>query len=229
MQNSSNDNIQNWRQRLDDFEDISGNNLDRNDAWEKLQQKKTVIKTPGKKIWYWLAAACIAGLAVFIVDSMHEQPEQIIPPGIIKTTNTGPVKENNTTVIKNTPEAVENTIKKQPFKKDAQSPENSVVIERNSIIEEPLLVKDQPEQPEQAIAIIDTITRPSLPAVAKNKKLKVVHINELNKGDNSNGFAQQEGKPYFPITYQTKQVYTNAADNNSKTGKDDLIRIKLFP
>lgn len=227
MQNNSNNNIQNWKQRLDDFEDVSGNNLDRNDAWEKLQQKKTVTKTPNKKIWHWLAAACIAGLSVFIVDSIYERPGKTTAPNIVKTPNTDPVKENNITVIKNAPVAPENTKEKKQVTKDEPSPVPSVVIERNNNPEEPLLVKDQPGQPEQVIAITDTIARPSLPVVAKNKKLKVVHINELNQ--NNNGIAQQEGKPYFPITYQTKQVYTNAADNNTKTGKDNLIRIKLFP
>lgn len=227
MQNNSNDNIQNWKQRLDDFEDIAGNNLDRNDAWDKLQQKKAVTKTPNKKIWYWLAAACVAGLSAFIINSIYEQPGKTTTPDIVKTTNTDPVKENNITVIKNEPVAIENVKEKKQEINEDPSPVNPGVIEKDNIAEEPLLVKDQPALPQQMIALTDTISRPSLPVIAKNKKLKVVHINELNQ--NNNGFAQQEGKPYFPITYQTKQVYTNAADNNNKTGKDNLIRIKLFP
>lgn len=228
MQNSSNNNIQSWKQRLDDFEDIPGNNLDRNEAWNKLQQKKQATKNPRKTIGYWLAAACAAGLAVFVVDKMHQQPESNVPPAIVKTKNEGGQKESTAVLIKNTPVITENVKENILVKKDGYLPEKRVVIASNDRIEESLFTTRQ-EEPEQMITIVDTIARPSIPAVVKNKKLKVVHLNELNQRDNSNSVAQQEGKPYFPITYQTKQVYTNAADNNTKPGKDNLIRIKLFP
>ena len=143
MQNSSSNNIQSWKQRLDDFDDIPGNNLDRNEAWNKLQQKKKPTKNPRKTIGYWLAAACAAGLAVFIVDKMQQQPESTVPAAIVKTKSEGGQKESTAVLIKNTPVITENAKENIPVKKDGNFPEKRVVIERNAHREEPLLATRQ--------------------------------------------------------------------------------------
>lgn len=229
MQKNSNNNAPGWKQRLDEFEDTSCYELDREAAWEKLQQKKPVANPSYKKAWYWLAAACFSGFCILVADRIGQKPEQIKTFTVTKAAHPDPVKENTAITIKNTVAAIENKEekKKQVIKINDQPLQDPVLAERDKKTEEPLLVKDHRE--EALVVSVDTILKPSMPLTTKTKKLKVVHINELYRQENSNGMVQQEGKPYFPITYKTKQVYTNADNSNNKTGKDNLIRIKLFP
>ncbi len=224
MQNNSNDSTQSWRQRLDELEDISGNDLDLNAAWGKLQQKKNEIKTSSSKKWYWLAAACIAALLLTLAGLFADNRSPVITnPGLVKAEQPKAEKENNYSIIQNTPAIVE---EKSPVNRVQAENEPAGVLKTitgNSL--EPLFAKEVINDASPVIHSPDTIATQPLPvATVVAKKLKVVHINELNQSQQ--GIAKEEGKPYFPITYQIREVYTNADDNNKK-GRSDLIRIKL--
>ncbi len=223
MQNNSNDSVQGWRQRLDEFEDISGNGLDLNTAWEKLQQKKSVYPTSSAKKWYWLAAASIMVMLVTLTGILTNRPPGKSDPEFAKTAPQKAEKENNNFVIQNTPAV---TAEKQPEGTVKIENKPAVLLKtKDAVAPEPLLVKEAINETSFAIHSPDTIAIQPLPvATVAVKKLKVVHINELNQPQQ--GIAKEEGKPYFPITYQTREVYTNADDNNKK-GRDNLIRIKL--
>jgi len=223
MQNNSNDSTQGWKQRLDEFEDISGNDLDLNKAWEKLQQKKNAVKPPWVKKWYWLAAACITAMLFTLAALFTDESQREAAPAIVKADPPKPEKENGSFIIQNTPGVVED--KQQPaIITQPESKPGAVLKAIDS--PEPLLVKEESDAALPAIHLPDTIATQPLPVATTiaTKKLKVVHINELNQPQQ--GIAKEEGKPYFPITYQTKEVYTNAGENDQKR-RDNIIRIKL--
>ena len=223
MQNNSNDSTQGWKQRLDEFEDISGNDLDLNKAWERLQQKKNAIKPSRAKKWYWLAAACITAMLFTLAALFTDESQREAAPAIVKADPPKPEKENTSFVIQNTPGVIED--KQQPaIITQPESKPGAVLKAIDS--PEPLLVKEDIDAALPAIHLPDTIATQPLPVATTiaTKKLKVVHINELNQPQQ--GIATEEGKPYFPITYQTKEVYTNAGENDQKR-RDNIIRIKL--
>ena len=74
-----------------------------------------------------------------------------------------------------------------------------------------------------ATAAVDSIANPSVAVVPPPARLKVVHINEI--GSSRNAVAQEKGKPYFPVNYPTKEIYSSS-DASGKGGQN-IIRIKL--
>ena len=224
MQNSSNIKDQGWRQKLDDFEDVPGNNLDKEASWNKLQLRKPLRKKTGTA-WYWVAAACLVGAGIFLVSNLEYNRVKVTPPGIVHVT--GPVRTVETArVIIQNDTAIINNVKQRSGQTNNISPSFKVLPQENNIAEEELLVKEQMTIVEEESPAIDSISTPVIPIIAAAKKLKVVHINEINPSQYSNSIVQQEGKPYFPINYKTKQVYTNN-DGIAAKGKDNLIKIRL--
>ncbi|MBC7934435.1 MAG: hypothetical protein H7Y86_03610 [Rhizobacter sp.] len=223
MPNNSNNSDYGWRQKLGEFEDVPGNNLDKEAAWNKLQQKKPVQKTY-KKTWYWLAAACLAGTGMFLANNGNYKKVENNPPSIVKTIAPVIPEETVGTIIQNSPAVTNYTKEKASQKK--YIPLAASLDKKNDIAEELLVVTEQQEPVQQNIPGIDSVAKRAIPVIAATKKLKVLHINELNQSQNNSDIAQQEGRPYFPINYRTRQVYTNNT-GNTKGGKDNLIRIRL--
>jgi hypothetical protein len=221
MQNNSNYNSQSWKQRLDAFEETES--VDLNASWQKLQHKVPPRKSSSKKGWYWLAAACITGISFLLINIQVRETQT---PGLVKMDTLKVKPETKSFVIENEP-LVFDTRKTVTEEKKPSAKAGQVLLKEE---EEPLLllVKQDP-QIEAPAAAVDTGNQLVKPVTAKVEKLKVVHINELNATTNNNALAQQEGKPYYPLSYKTKEVYSNAKDNRQRNDRDNIIKIRLFP
>lgn len=222
MQSNNSNNEQNWIQRLDDFETAPSINLDA--SWEKLQMKFPAKKNKSKKIIYWLAVASVILVAVLTISIQQGKKIEPVEPVIVKAGLVKTTIENKGVVFENTKPATGEIyiVKKgvEPVKQEV-----SPVLKSQLIQKEMPVLSLQPEEIEQKL-LVDSITKPVIALKAPAKKLKLVHINEIGGNAAGKELVQQEGKPYFPVTYPTKQVYTNNSNNN-QAGKDHLIRIKL--
>lgn len=223
MQNNGNDNLQNWKQRLEDFEEPE--RVDLNTSWQKLQHKiPPGSSSSSKKGWYWLAAACITGISFLLINM---EGKETTMPELVKTDPRNVKPETKSFVVENEP-LVFNTGKAAAEEKKPSAKAGQVLLKEE---EEPLLllVNQDAQIEAPAAAVVDTVNQLVKPITAKTEKLKVVHINELNASTNNNALAQQEGKPYYPLSYKTKEVYSNAKDNRQRNDRDNIIKIRLFP
>ena len=223
MQNNGNDNLQNWKQRLEDFEEPE--RVDLNASWQKLQQKMPPARSSSKKGWYWLAAACITGISFLLINM---EGRETTMPGLVKTDTLNVKPETKSFVVENEP-LVFNAGKAATEEKKPSAKAGQTLLKEEE--EEPLLllVNQDAQIEAPAAAVVDTANQLVKPITAKTEKLKVVHINELNTTTNNNALAQQEGKPYYPLSYKTKEVYSNLKDNRQRNDRDNIIKIKLFP
>lgn len=221
MQSNNNNNEQNWRQRLDEFEAYPSHDL--NMSWEKLQQRSPVKKNNSRKLFYWLSAAAALLIAVFTLIFTNDKTVKATDPFIVKKDTLKTLIENKAIVIENKTAIVKPIIVLQ--KDEIISPkEKQVVLKTKPAAEEIILVTTMSEEPGSNL-VIDTSAKSTVAEKIQPKKLKLIHINAIDPPANDNGLAQQEGRPYFPVNYPSKQVYTNA--ENDKKSKDNLIRIRL--
>ena len=223
MQNK-NSNNENWKHRLDDFEESASFEL--NASWEKLGNKRLSQETASKKTSFWMVAASTILIALLTLTITRKSAVPETETTIIKINSEKKSNPVNTIVYED-----KQAIKTLPLLKET----TDVVVKPTAVVlKKPVKEKEIPLvsielmrfEEIETIDTIDTIAIPTIAVTPQPKKLKLVHINEINSMAGKEELVQQEGKPYFPISYKTKQSYSNTDDNN-KTGKDNLIRIKL--
>jgi len=227
MQNNSDHKIQGWRQRLDHFEEDPAP-CDLEAGWQHFQQKQLNQTVPSKKrSWYWIAAACLLTFVFlsaqffnrFLIQTDSKKVSVKALPALLKNTSTGP------DIITSTPKTEYVLVSKVEQTKNVIS---VLMPKKDSVL--PLLSKEPIVIFSLPLSMIDSLqtTRPVL-VLSAPKKLKVVHLNDINYPANRADLAAQEGKPYFRVNTPTKKLYGNSNLHPVKKDKDDLIRIKLFP
>lgn len=228
MQHSSNDNIPGWRQRLHQFEE-EDLPADQEMRWERFQQKQLLAPAPTKKrTVYWMAAAALMGILFYSIYFLNNASViEIESPASVKTT-TIPATTSDA-VVEIITEPIDTNHEKSVVTTKPINFKNDFLIKQDTAnvvpIEAPVMLVNIPP------AIIDShpVTTAQVQLPIKPKKLKLVHLNELNYPGNSTDLAAQEGKPYFPVNTPTRKVYGKSDADPTSKDKDNLIRIKLFP
>ncbi|MFT3980591.1 MAG: hypothetical protein QM687_08990 [Ferruginibacter sp.] len=232
MPGSNRDNMESWKQRLDSFE-APGDTFSPDAAWDRLELRRTAVAAPKKSTSFYRVAAAVVALlglaALFMKNSSigtkATEGITIVPkangrnaaePTAIKSREQPSPVISNTIVVNTAP------VKKTPAIIHAPVKESGTIADPVKQVPEELVQAPVLQQPDS----VATFQRPAMAAV---KKIKVVHINEINSNHKESALAQQEGRPYFPVSYQTRQVYTNSTEQSIKKEKNNLVRIKLFP
>jgi len=217
MQGNNNNETQGWKSKLDGLESLSAEDFDLQTSWQKLENLR--VKSPRKKkaAWYWLAAACllaVISLPFFFNSGKNIEPmvKQAIPlKNIEQPVTNGNADTNNVIAVASSSE----------IKIISKSQAPSVVSAKKY---EPVLQKDTilKEADPVVATILPTVTDTFqlMAAAPVKKKLKVVPYNELVGSTDS---LTGDSRPYFPVKFRTKEIYTN----NTGSGKDNIIRIKL--
>ena len=210
-----------WKDKLEDVASLQPETLRNKDVvWEKLHARLAEKPNNKKIVWYWLAAASV--IAAIIISSLT-----------IHKTTTGIASHNNTS----------NNVKESLAKKDEpvknvspgikttriheQSQKNTVVKnhEKQSTIGDTLNTTQSAGNDRQilenqttAVPVVDTTAIATISSIPVQKKLKVVHINELGEPvEFPADVAQSSDLHLFQLKLAQQEIYhaSSIASNNS--------------
>lgn len=237
MSNENHNNTGNWRSKLEALESVPGETVvDKNASWEKLHERLRVKKSGKKMIWYWAAAACL--LLVLIIpfinsNKKNQQPaknetvqkQPSIKPGLTisndkkdlaQITKTAPVKRN-----RDFPVAEKGAGKYQRIVPATVTTINRIgdTVSIPGLMKETLVTAIQPLDTSLDIVLARPV----------NKKLKVVHINELGDPvEEFPGMAHNADAHSFKLKLASQEVYSGSSVAY-RTDAFTIIKSKTSP
>jgi len=216
----------NWKNKLEDVSNLPDAILaDKIATWEKLHSRLHEKRPRIKTRWYWLAAACL--LFVIIIPVIMRNKS-----GDLTTKNSTKKVGSKQKILPAIVSSKENTVvnASAPLHKK-KTIEPSFLIDEKMFSAKNIAIKEEPGRPavdDQADIITDAVISPAvadsnrsnaLAVASVKKKLKVVHINELNDSfsETPNVAAQYEHS-YFQLKLINRQAYTGTSLPSGNTG-----------
>jgi hypothetical protein len=172
MQEEIQNNRPGWRNRLDDLEAVAGE-----ETWDKLHSRLQNKKRNNKPVWWYIAAAC--AIFIFFLLSFFRSDNNVRNE-IVKTT-----KKENLKMTLLQPAPIVKSKKRLQKKFDFVHTKIDTQKETAIQVAQPATI-----DPEKNLSL----TVIEIPSVAPKKKLRVVHINELqpNNDEEKQNLAQNE-------------------------------------
>ena len=213
-----------WKDRLDSLADLPGEQLlDKNAAWEKLSGRLDANRRPVKR--YWMAAAMLLLVAIswlLIERQKNELVKTRVQPSpdtsIAQSDLPHPVTENENVIVlaPGKPLKVAVPIKQHrpPLYKNLRPAERLHIVTG-------LAQTDEKTYPQVTIIAPSAEIAPGNLVVPK-KKLRVVHINELETAQPEPALATAPGKNNSWL-----KIKNNASTSSSAAGRQEDIRIKI--
>lgn len=200
MQEEIQNNRPDWKNRLDDLEATPGDA-----AWSKLYSKLENKPRSNKAVWWYVAAACVAFIFVLLFVFKNDQPA---PNDLVRDT---PKTDLKITLILPPSIVKEKALAKKKVHLTVKKEQNIPIQ-----ITEPVIVP-QENGPLTAIEV---------PVAAPKKKLRVVHINELEPAAVTEvpDLAQNE-KPKSKRGKNKNLIHSYVSNSTS----DKLLKINLSP
>lgn len=220
-------NIPNWKAKLDALDDLPGDNTYvKNDAWEKLHARLGNNKRSTNKAWYWIAAACIFFtllIPLFYSNSNNHQATNVSldkPQPSIKAPSGD---KSNTSPVTNL--SVVNNERKPPvtiFKTREKIIHEKEKLRLSYAVSSKILI---PQTNSDLMTPLDTLS--SLTIVKpENKKLKVVHINELgDPAETLPEVVKNSDRHIFQFKIGSQETYINPT-TASNTNSFTILKIK---
>ncbi len=208
-----------WKNKLDELDCLPGEMMpDNNSAWQKLNSRLQDKKRSRKALWYWAAAALlpVCMLSFWLISNkkhntedtatVHKQTKGNDTAGLLFTdidtvTAIRIIKDEMKPVV-HTRAKIEDAI---PGTAAVKEPVTGIDTSDIVIVQQPII----PVQPVDTTAITAAI-------VPAKKKLKVVHINELNEPGLPARVAFP-GEDYSVLQFRliNQQVYTTSSPSGS--------------
>lgn len=220
-----------WKNRLDDLDHLPGEQIpEKNSGWKKLHNR--LQEKPRIKIirWYLTAAACLLLIVGIPWLTINEKDNNLaknraqLKPGNSSITT---IPSTGNTIISPLQTQTENKLSvtaKAKTKQQYQRVYKSIEIDKPVVNKSKVPISINSELYNISINP-DTIA--FVTAVPVKKKLRVVHINELNKLVEHSQFARSNTLPAFRI----KSLNDDASSVFvvSRNSSDNIIKIKLPP
>ncbi|HKH63454.1 MAG TPA: hypothetical protein VKA49_21605 [Flavitalea sp.] len=225
-----------WKNKLDELDHLSSEPVvDKTASWERLHARLSQKKKKNKIFWYQTAAACVlmaVGISWFFTNektgkqvtdkNLYPAQRSVNKRSIAKNEN-AKVDTQSITIIKREGEKAAVLFNN---KKNAVS-KVSTVVEKNDV---PNLfpVKDSLQEVIiNTVKSADTIHANLITATSSRKKLRVVHINHLERSSEQ---EIQYGRTALPSA-QIKNFRNEdiSAFSLSKNASDNIVKIKLSP
>ena len=224
-----------WKNKLDELDHLPSEEVvDKISSWERLHSRLSQ-KQKNKKVWYWTAAACLLmaiGISWFVTN--EKTAKQVTDKNLYPAQRSivkRPMAKNDDAKIDTQHIATIKREKQKPrvlFRnKENEVSEVSTVAEKN---DPPDLVQVKDSLQEVIVNTVksaDTIHSNLITATSSPKKLRVIHINDLEK-------SIEPGIQYARTTLPSAQ--TNNLRNEdirafslSKNASDNIVKIKLSP
>lgn len=241
MQEEKRNNPVNPGHNLDELSGIAGEvPLDKNLAWERLYPR--LHKNGRRKMggWYMMAAACILSVIfIFGINNLNKEKEMVkVNPDNIEARNPvalrKPVKEANAVTgrIPLSPShknkivrlnTGKNPGKIQPAMQNSPQPEAGALAEQHHDEE----LDQPPFQSTPAPVLNVNATAAATAAKVSKKKLRVVHVNELDEpAETNDNLAKNSGMHFFHLKWKEQPASSNSFSENSYI-HNDLVKITL--
>ncbi len=210
-----------WKSSLEDVSIMSDELLtDKNATWKKLYGRLSNKSRCIKAVWYWIAAACLLTVIIVPVVMPYKFPGEIVKTNVLKIPleRVVPLMHSKKgEIVTASPSATRHPIisappiqiinKKSLIKKGNREQVLSMDINSKKI---------EKEQP--AIIATDSVDRiESIAIVPLNKKLRVVHINELDP-EESTTVTQSDVHPSLQLKFINPETYTSFSLPATRTG-----------
>lgn len=212
-----------WKDKLDRLDFIPGEPpVDKEAGWQQLQDRLQKRPRKKKKIAYWIAAACLLGV-MLLTKLQLMQPEE----NLVKR-DTHPAPRTSLKHLPVTGNQKFLATLKQTAKKNIHPPESKnklyPVVIKAATTSGPVPLPDTVKEilPETiSYQLVDTVL---LITAAPKKKLRVVHINEVNRPEDDTQLASND-----PAPSSTKLSRENSLPNFSvsRNASDNIIKIKI--
>lgn len=231
-----------WQNRLSELDSLGGEPaLDKTAAWNRLHNRLTKKPANRKPLWYLLAAASL--IAVVLLPLLFTSKQEV--PTVSEKKST-PTNQLPITVSLDSVTGPKDQLVKNPDVQ-AKTMENSVVWEKTAVVR--TKQKAQKHIPDQRDSLeIATIELPELPAniiqpvdtsflvavspLVADKKLKLVHINEVEPPPSKEpSYATLKLNTSLQEQSKIKNSRKSRSSNLSmgKNASDNLVRIQLSP
>ncbi len=217
MQNEKNNNWH-WKQKLNDADFIPTEaRLNKEAAWQKLQQRLHKPKRK-KAILYWAMAACLLPLAAALLLVLYPKENNVVHGSVsfIRNTTKPLIKEtmrlpnDEVVAIAKVNKRAKNTVVKK-------TGSNVVLIDTSKEIPTNKN-EDSGNNNQQLLAVVPSEnTAKTNVVIAVKPKLKVVHINELGEPVEAAPTEAHNIHPHvFSMQIGREEVYANPAKTKSK-------------
>ena len=225
-----------WKSKLDELDHLPSEAVvDKITSWERLHTRLSQKQKKNKIFWYWTAAACVlmaVGISWFFTNEKtgKQVTEKNLYPAQRSIVKRSLAKNEDAKI--DTQRIV--TIKKKSEKglvlfnnKKNEVSKVSIVVEKNDV---PNLVSVKDSLQEGIVNTVrsaDTIQSNLITAISSRKKLRVIHINDLEK-------SLEPGIQYARTALSSPQIKNFRSDDIrafslSKNASDNIVRIKLSP
>ena len=235
MSNESHDKTNHWRNKLDELDSLPNETgVDKTAAWDNLHGRLRGRSKLKKIGWYWWAAAVIICIGLtwrvtnrqqgsLVKEENQPASRQILPKPSKTNMETGSTLTNP--IVKPGSQHSKSVIVKTKAKAKLQSND---IANPKIPIDPPTIEVKQPEIVVSNTVPEDTIQVVPIALAPVKKKLRVVHVNEL---ESSARESSQYAKMLSPIPSQPK-LYSQgefAMFNLGKNTSDNILKIKLSP
>lgn len=211
----------NWKSSLEDVSIMSDKLLaDKNATWEKLHDRLNHKSGRIKVVWYWIAAACLLTAVTLFKVLPFKLPSEVVKSDVLKMplkqgVPLRPSKGSEMVTVSTSPTrhvsisapSVQTTAKKFLRKK----------VIREQVV--PIVINDKKvEKDYPAVIATDSIDRiESIAIVPVKKKLRVIHINELDPAEPII-ITQSEVHPSPKLKFINPETYTSFSLPIAHTG-----------
>lgn len=224
MSHENHNNLQAWKNSLEELENLRENEFDKTVAWEKLYGRLNEKESGKKAGWYWTAAACLVLALIVSMVFINKTPDKITTSEIKPLSGESGNSVTKTTEKKDEGNKTDATIlqkKSNSFDKNPNTKTDNKIVRvkpfskpdiTQTVSEQNLTLKPGNDFINPVNASSDlVITKPG-----KNK-LRVVHVNELGgPAEEATGIERNVSTHYFQIKFANQEVYANHPVSNQK-------------
>jgi len=217
----------NWKQKLEDADSLPHATLQNKDgAWGKLHARIAEKPRSKRVVWYWMAAACLLFAIIIPSFTKHRSTSTFVKNSTTKNVND---TLKNAIVQKDKPaetltREITNAQKNQRMQKNnvVKNTEQHITI-ADTVNVIPLVNNNDQSLQNENIAVPGIIDTSAIAVVSSpapiQKKLKVVHINELGETyEVPADLARSADLHLFQLKLAQQEIYNasaTASNNNS--------------
>ena len=211
-----------WKDKLDGLDFLPGEApVDKEAGWQQLQDRLQKRPRKKKKIAYWIAAACLVGVMLLTKLRLMQPEETLVKRNTHPAPQTAPrlPATGNQEALAALKQTVKNNIhlpesKNKLYPVVIKAATTSGPVPLPDTVKE-ILPETIPYQPADTVLLI---------TAAPKKKLRVVHINEVNRPEDDTQLASNDPAPSSAKFLEKNSLPDFSVSRNVS---DNIIKIKI--